>query len=568
MKNQLKKLPITRTPTKTVAFSILGTVLDKRGKGEKRWSKWRPTVSICQQDDLPIDRLELLFQGNFQALANQVTKDILRVSPETEVRHHILDFSDPWDFETVYSALFDFSQNYSFKPESEDYLVHITTGTHVAQICLYLLTETHYLPGQLLQTSPLQSDGSKEKDAKKALGKYQVIDLDLSKYDHIASRFSQEHTEGTDYLKMGIETQNVSFNKMIEQLEKVSIRSQAPILLTGPTGAGKKKITKSIYHLKRQRGQFNGHLVVVNCATLKGDNAMSALFGHTKGAFTGAITSRPGLLKEADGGILFLDEIGELGLDEQAMLLRAIEEKTFLPMGSDKESGSDFQLIAGTNNNLLKMINEGTFREDLYARINLWTYQLPSLKERIEDFEANLNYELSRYAQKVGQRVNFNKVAKEKYLSFAHSPEGLWKANFRDLNSSLIRMATLSNGGRICKQNVDDEIERLKDNWSLTTQVIDIDQGSQSPALIISAFMDKQSIAETDYYEQIKISGIIKVCQESSSMAEAGRRLFQYSRTLKATHNDSHRVKQILSRYGLTFEEIKSHAQKVLLQAK
>ena len=209
MKNQLKKLPITRTPTKTVAFSILGTVLDKRGKGEKRWSKWRPTVSICQQDDLPIDRLELLFQGNFQALANQVTKDILRVSPETEVRHHILDFSDPWDFETVYSALFDFSQNYSFKPESEDYLVHITTGTHVAQICLYLLTETHYLPGQLLQTSPLQSDGSKEKDAKKALGQYQVIDLDLSKYDHIASRFSQEHTEGTDYLKMGIETQNV-----------------------------------------------------------------------------------------------------------------------------------------------------------------------------------------------------------------------------------------------------------------------------------------------------------------------------------------------------------------------
>lgn len=355
---------------------------------------------------------------------------------------------------------------------------------------------------------------------------------------------------------------------MIEQLEKVSIRSQAPILLTGPTGAGKTQLAKSIYHLKRQRGQFNGHLVVVNCATLKGDNAMSALFGHTKGAFTGAITSRPGLLKEADGGILFLDEIGELGLDEQAMLLRAIEEKTFLPMGSDKESGSDFQLIAGTNNNLLKMINEGTFREDLYARINLWTYQLPSLKERIEDFEANLNYELSRYAQKVGQRVNFNKVAKEKYLSFAHSPEGLWKANFRDLNSSLIRMATLSNGGRICKQNVDDEIERLKDNWSLTTQVIDIDQGSQSPALIISAFMDKQSIAETDYYEQIKISGIIKVCQESSSMAEAGRRLFQYSRTLKATHNDSHRVKQILSRYGLTFEEIKSHAQKVLLQAK
>ena len=104
---------------------------------------------------------------------------------------------------------------------------------------------------------------------------------------------------------------------------------------------------------------------------------MSALFGHEKGAFTGATTAREGLLRAAHEGMLFLDEIGELGCDEQAMLLRAIEEKKFLPVGADKEASSDFQLIAGTNRELTRAVEEGRFREDLLARINLWTFCLP-----------------------------------------------------------------------------------------------------------------------------------------------------------------------------------------------
>ena len=122
---------------------------------------------------------------------------------------------------------------------------------------------------------------------------------------------------------------------------------------------------------------MTGKLVVVNCATLRGDNAMSALFGHTKGSFTGASNSRSGLLKEAGQGLLFWGEIGELGLDEQVILLRAIEEKRFLPFGADTETSSDFQLIAGTNKDLKEMANKGTFRNDLITRINLWSYKLP-----------------------------------------------------------------------------------------------------------------------------------------------------------------------------------------------
>ena len=120
---------------------------------------------------------------------------------------------------------------------------------------------------------------------------------------------------------------------LIETVERVAIRSAEPLLLTGPTGAGKSQLARRIFELKKLNNQLKGNFVEVNCATLRGDQAMSTLFGHKKGAFTGAVADRPGLLKSADGGVLFLDEVGELGQDEQAMLLRAVEEKRFLPLG-------------------------------------------------------------------------------------------------------------------------------------------------------------------------------------------------------------------------------------------
>lgn len=529
---------------KTVVISILGTTMDRRGKGDRRWDKWRPTVSMFQHDELLIDRLELLHDNHSSALGTQVIDDIARVSPETEVNTHRVNFTDPWDFEAVYSTLLDFARGYRFDLDHERYLIHITTGTHVAQICLYLLTEAGYLPGRLLQTSPAPRSSD-------LLGQYQIIDLDLSCYDQIASRFQREHVEGTAYLKGGIETRNIAFNKMIEQLEKVSIRSSEPILLTGPTGAGKSKLAKRVYDLRKQRGKLSGQFVAVNCATLRGDNAMSALFGHKKGAFTGAMADRPGLLREANGGLLFLDEIAELGLDEQAMLLRAVEDKSFMPLGSDREVASQFQLIAGTHQDLLLRVSNGQFREDLLARIDLWSYRLPSLSERIEDLEANLDYELERYSAKAGHLVGFNKPARCQYLSFGGSARALWSANFRDLNASITRMATLADGGRITAEVVAEEIQRLLRKWHKT------EAGQSSPKAVIEGVLGEGACRSLDYYDQIKLAGLIGVCADSKSMADAGRKLFQVSREAKKSVNDSHRIKQLLDVYGLRFEDIR-----------
>ena len=395
------------------------------------------------------------------------------------------------------------------------------------------------MPARLLQSAPPKRNAAEP-------GRYSIIDLDLSRYDRIATRFDRELNQTLSFLKSGIETRNQSFNRLMERIELVAIQSPAPILLTGPTGAGKSRLARRIYELKAARHLVDGPFVEVNCATVRGDGAASALFGHRKGAFTGAATDRAGLLRAANRGVLFLDELGELGLDEQTMLLRAIEEKRFLPLGSDREVDSDFQLITGTNRDLRSAVRAGTFREDLLARLDLWTFALPGLRDRREDIEPNLDYELAQAVHTTGHKVTMTTEARSRFLRFATSNEATWNANFRDLNAAVTRMATLAPSNRITVDEVREEVGRLRGAWAVPRQTDDQ----------LIALLGAEAATHLDRFDAVQLADVLNVCRQSPSLSAAGRKLFAESRKRRTSVNDADRLRKYLARFELDWQAI------------
>ena len=190
------------------------------------------------------------------------------------------------------------------------------------------------------------------------------------------------------------------------------------------------------------------------------------------------------------------------------MILRAIEEKRFLPVGADQESGSDFQLLAGTNRDLYQAVVAGTFRED-----------------RREDIAPNIDYELNKYFEDNGQKITFNKESWDKYLTFALSGEATWSANFRDLSASITRMATFAQNGRITVTEVMGEIDRLKKSWQ---------PGSQDPSeRIIEQILGADQIGQMDQFDRLQLAQVIKICLSEKSLSAAGRKLYAATRSKK-----------------------------------
>ena len=523
-----------------VMIGFFGTTLDA-ARGPNRWEKWRPTLSALQHEDLLVSRVDLLCWNAEPAAVDALAADIASVSPETRVNQFAASIANPWDFEEVFESLHLFAKHYPFRPEEERYLFHITTGTHVAQICMFLLAETGFFPGDLLQTEPPKKKGDHA-------ASYSIIDLDLARYDRIARRFEAERTERSSILKAGIATANKDYNALIERIERVASSSTAPMLLSGPTGVGKTRLARRIHALK------HGPLIEVNCATLRGDQAMSALFGHKRGAFTGALADRAGLLVAADGGVLFLDEIGELGLDEQAMLLTAIEDKRFLPVGSERAVQVDFQLIAGTNRDLRAAVAAGRFREDLLARIDLWHFQLPSLRERTEDIDPNIDHELERIARDTNRRVVFHADARRRFLRFATNDQAVWNANFRDLGAALTRMATLAPSGGIRVAEVEDEIRRLETSWSAEAE----SARTAGRPDIVEQVLGAKRAAAIDLFDRAQLAAVLEVCASAPTAAAAGRKLFANSLRKRTSKNDNDRLRKYLARFDLDFDSARA----------
>ena len=214
--------------------------------------------------------------------------------------------------------------------------------------------------------------------------------------------------------------------------------TDSSVLIYGETGTGKELVARAIHDRSNRK---NRPLVKVNCSAISAGLVESELFGHVKGAFTGAFERRVGRFELADGGTIFLDEVGELPLDTQVKLLRVLQEREFEPVGSNRSIRVDVRIICATNRNLQESINEGTFRSDLYYRLNVFPLVVPPLRERREDIPQLAMFFLSRYARSLGKKIDgISAAATDKLTGYA------WPGNIRELQNVIERALILCNG--------------------------------------------------------------------------------------------------------------------------
>ena len=222
---------------------------------------------------------------------------------------------------------------------------------------------------------------------------------------------------------------------LIERLDLVAGTTDAPILLLGEAGTGKSALAARLHELKLVRRRVKGRLVQVNCATLR-DGALPALLGQRRAAMAAAGSERPGFLREADGGVLFLDQIDELPPEAQAALLQALETGRYCPVGSEAETSVRLQLIASASLDPGALVKSGRLRADLHSRLSQWQFRLPALRERREDIEAHLLHLITESERYLGRQTGFNADALARYLRFARDPAAPWPGNLRDLQAS------------------------------------------------------------------------------------------------------------------------------------
>lgn len=226
-----------------------------------------------------------------------------------------------------------------------------------------------------------------------------------------------------------------AFVSIVETIEAVASR-RCSVVVTGETGTGKEMVARQIHCVSDRSG---GVFIPVDCTTLTGQLFESQLFGHVKGAFTGAIDNTLGFFRAANGGTIFLDEIGELPLDLQAKLLRVLQENSVTPLGSTKSFPVDVRVISATNRDLREMVRKNTFRADLYYRINVVTVEIPPLRQRKEDILVLAEYFLERQAKFYNEPAKtFSQQAKQLLLNYA------WPGNIRELANAIERVYVLT----------------------------------------------------------------------------------------------------------------------------
>jgi two-component system NtrC family response regulator len=255
----------------------------------------------------------------------------------------------------------------------------------------------------------------------------------------------------------GVEREVISVSPAMKQVLSIADRvagTDATVLITGESGTGKEAVARRI-HVRSRRAE--GPFVAVNCAAIPGELLESELFGHARGAFTGAVRDRAGRFRQAAGGTLFLDEVGEIPLLLQAKLLRVLQERAVDVVGGDHPVQVDVRIVAATNRDLPERIREGTFREDLYYRLNVVEIRVPPLRERPEDIPPLVEYFMKETG--AGREVAVPLAVTEELKSRP------WPGNVRELKNACERMAILCSGTEVSMEDLPPAAPRAGEDW-------------------------------------------------------------------------------------------------------
>ncbi len=237
--------------------------------------------------------------------------------------------------------------------------------------------------------------------------------------------------------------------RLLDLVERVS-RTESTLLIVGESGTGKEKIARMI-HEKSPRSRFP--FIPVNCGAIPEGLIESELFGHEKGAFTGAVNQRSGRFELADGGTLFLDEIGELPLNLQVKLLRVLQEKVYERVGGSQPRKANIRILAATHRDLEKMVRDGEFREDLFYRLSVIPVEIPPLRERVEDIPLLIEYFVKRWVDEDrGDSVSFSDGSKEVLLRYR------WPGNIRELENLVERYLVLKAGEEVAREDLPEKV--------------------------------------------------------------------------------------------------------------
>jgi DNA-binding NtrC family response regulator len=442
--------------------------------------------------------LSLLKERSFETIYIFTTPNTLdnARSLQTEIGTHwpdisthivFIDIPDPTDYEALYLHMFRHSQTiletHKKKKEAPRYFIATASGTPQMQTVWFLLCQSGIIPSTLLKITPPRF----LRPGKKAVSEIHLTpdsfprmqwpsesELNMAAMIQRMEKLEVERAEMV--LEFGPQRMIGKSPTLLSIRDTIRAASQydSAILIHGETGTGKEIVARAIhYNSLRKKEPF----IVVNCAAIPESLVESELFGHEKGAFTGAIQQQKGKFELADGGSIFLDEIGDMPLPAQAKILRAVQDGEVTRIASVKPIKTNVRIMAATHRDLARMIGENRFREDLYYRLKIIDIHLPALRERREDIPLLVEHFLERNNQRWRQKKQISREVMRCLLDHA------WPGNIRELENAIERAFVLCTGNVIRKDDLPPEVQRtIEDSVhhaatiAIPTGGIDLDQ--------------------------------------------------------------------------------------------